>query len=92
MSSAFLDNADFSKMVTPDSIPLHISSVKHKTHIELDEAGTKAAAATVVVMAGNSAMPIMERKEVVLDRPFMYAIVDIKNDLPLFIGTVMEIE
>ena len=92
MSSAFLDNADFSKMVTPDSIPLHISSVKHKTHIELDEAGTKAAAATVVVMAGNSAEPIMERKEVVLDRPFMYAIVDIKNDLPLFIGTVMEIE
>lgn len=93
MSTAFVDGtADFTKMVTPDSLKLHIGSVIHKTFIELDENGTKAAAATVVMMAGNEIMPPKEQKEVILDRPFVYAIVDMENALPLFIGTVNSIE
>ncbi|MGB4090598.1 MAG: serpin family protein [Ruminococcus flavefaciens] len=92
MESAFLGTADFSKMVTPDSIPLYISSVKHKTFIDLNESGTTAAAATIVLMAGNGIAPERERKEVILDRPFVYAIVDTETDLPLFMGTVMDIE
>ena len=92
MESAFLGTADFSKMVTPDSIPLYISSVKHKTFIDLNESGTTAAAATIVLMAGNGVLQERELKEVILDRPFVYAIVDTETDLPLFMGTVMDIE
>ena len=43
-------------------------------------------------MAGNGIAPERERKEVILDRPFVYAIVDTETDLPLFMGTVMDIE
>ena len=80
--------ADFYGMVTPDSLPLYISSVKHKAFISLDEEGTKAAAVTVIMMAGGCAMI---EKEVFLDRPFVYSIVDLENELPLFIGTVTDI-
>ena len=80
--------ADFYGMVTPDSLPLYISSVKHKARIELDEEGTKAAAVTVIMMACGYAMI---QKEVFLDRPFVYAIVDVENQLPLFVGTVTDI-
>jgi serpin B len=79
-------------MVTPDSIPLYISSVKHKTFIDLNESGTTAAAATIVLMASNGVLQERELKEVILDRPFVYAIVDTETDLPLFMGTVMDIE
>ncbi|MCR5637949.1 MAG: hypothetical protein K6F97_03810, partial [Lachnospiraceae bacterium] len=38
--------------------------------------------------AGAYEMPeVKERKEVYLDRPFVYAIVDNENNLPIFIGT-----
>jgi serpin B len=47
--------------------------------------GTKAAAVTKVGLktAGNVIL-----QSVVLDRPFIYAIVDNETNLPLFIGTV----
>lgn len=83
--------ADFYKMVTPDSDPLYIGDVIHKTFIELNESGTKAAAATLVEMPAGAAMEITKPKEVILDRPFVYAIVDTKAGLPVFMGTVMEI-
>ena len=90
METAFdVNNADFTNMAADDSLPLCIGDVIHKTHIELDEQGTRAAAATAVVMKGG-AMAV--EKEVILDRPFVYAIVDTKAGLPVFMGTVMEIE
>ena len=58
---------------------------------QVDELGTKAAAATVVEMT-EGAMEMEEPpKEVILDRPFLYAIVDRASGLPLFLGTVMTI-
>jgi len=55
----------------------------------LTESGTKAAAVTVVEMTEAAAYEpeVKERKEVYLDRPFVYAIVDNENNLPIFIGT-----
>ena len=67
-----------------------ISEVIHKTHIELGEKGTKAAAVTAVVMKNAGASP-EEPKEVVCDRPFVYAIVDGETMLPVFIGSVSTI-
>ncbi|MBE6829798.1 MAG: hypothetical protein E7519_06275, partial [Ruminococcaceae bacterium] len=36
----------------------------------------------------TSAAPVQDKKEVVFDRPFLYAIVDTQTKLPVFIGTV----
>lgn len=64
---------------------LVISDVLHKTFISVDERGTKAGAVTKVEMA-PTAMPQVE--VVMLDRPFVYAIVDNSTGLPIFIGAV----
>lgn len=90
--SAFTDGADFSRMAdpTPDTPGLEISEVIHKTHIELDENGTKAAAATAVVMEKNTSI-IGDSMELKFDRPFVYALIDTQTGLPLFIGTVRTI-
>ena len=93
MNEAFTDDADFSAMAepTPETPALKISSVLHKTHIELDANGTKAAAATAVVMekAGASMEdPII----LTFNRPFVYALVDANTGIPLFIGQVNKIK
>ena len=86
--------ADFSRMGSSDAGALFIGSVLHKTFIDVDEEGTRAAAATVTAMDGGAA-PIEEEpevKEVVLDRPFVYLIVDAHTMTPVFIGTFMSAE
>lgn len=66
----------------------YISKVLHKTHIEVDQKGTKAAAVTAVVMAKATSVRMEERVEINLDHPFVYAIVDNETGLPVFIGCV----
>ena len=56
--------------------------------MEVDELGTKAAAATVVEMTEGAMLIEEPPKEVILDRPFIYLIVDRENNVPVFIGTV----
>ena len=88
MADAFSDNADFSRITDPDMMKLKIDDVIHKTHIELDQYGTKAAAVTAIALAGNAA-PVEKRiVEIKLNRPFVYAIVDDASGLPVFLGTV----
>ena len=84
---AFTDFADFSKM---SSTPLKVDEVLHKTFIKLDKDGTEAAAATAVIMAKATSMrpQKVEKKYVYLDRPFVYALVETENGLPLLMGTV----
>lgn len=87
------DDADFSNIAELKDENLYISKVIHKTHIELDQYGTKAAAATVVEM--DMAMAVadpVEYKEVYLDRPFAYAIIDLETGVPVFIGTVNSLD
>ncbi len=79
MPTAFSDSADFSGI---SSDKLLISDVLHKTKISVTEEGTRAAAATGVVM---SAAPYGD-KQVILNRPFMYMIIDTETMLPLFAG------
>lgn len=76
--------ADFSGI---SDTPLVISDVLHKTHIDLDSEGTRAAAVTAVIVT-ESAMPMDEPHTVYLDRPFVYMIVDTATNLPVFMGTV----
>ena len=88
MGLPFSDNADFSDMGKAAEGQLKIGRVLHKTHIELDREGTRAAAATAVEMFTEGAIEIEEPKRVYLDRPFAYAIVDMENGTPIFIGGV----
>lgn len=85
-------SADFSGLGTYSDAEIFISSVLHKTAISVDEKGTKAAAVTIVEGgAGASAPPPEETKYIYLDRPFVYMIIDNKNSVPLFIGTMTDI-
>jgi serpin B len=82
---AFDEAADFSRMADyKDS--LYISRVLHKTHIELDRTGTKAAAVTAIETNDEAVCEPEEPKQVYLDRPFIYAIVDTQTGAPIFIG------
>ncbi len=75
-----------------DGLNIVISRVIHKTFISVTENGTQAGAATVVEMRAEGAVEIVEFKEVTLDRPFVYMLIDCENDIPLFIGSTMTVE
>lgn len=81
-------NADFSGMGVYSGKNIYVSRVLHKTKISVTEKGTRAGASSVVEMSKNCAE---ESKAVYLNRPFIYMIVDCKNNVPIFIGTVMSI-
>lgn len=93
MPTAFERYADFTGMVDEPVDPLCIGDVIHKTHIEVNAAGTRAGAATAVIMTecATEADPT-ENYTVILDRPFVYMIVDANTDLPIFLGTVNSVE
>ncbi len=92
MDCAFdLSRADFSGLGSSEEGNVFISRVMHKTYIELAERGTRAGAATSVEMADGSAGPPSEIKEVYLDHPFVYMLIDCENRVPFFIGTVKDL-
>ena len=70
---------------------LYVSDVLHKTFIELNREGTRAAAVTGLVMKATSMEP-EKIYEVRLDRPFVYAILDQGSMTPIFMGIVMNVE
>ena len=77
--------ADFSSLGdSPEGY--YISQVIHATKIEVNEKGTEAAAATVVEAEDGAAAP-QEGVTLILDRPFLYGIVDLYTGVPLFLGT-----
>lgn len=91
MPTAFdVGNADFYKMATSSVGNIFIDCVLHKTFISVDEKGTKAAAITDITMTDKAALPL--EREVILDRPFVYMIIDNSTNLPIFIGTVTDIQ
>ncbi len=69
LSSAFTSDADFTGISDQEAF---ISSVTQQTHIAIDENGVEASAFTLIEYA-TAAMPVDEA-EMILDRPFLYAI------------------
>jgi serpin B len=61
----------------------------HETWLSIDEDGIEAAAATVLLMMATSA-PVEEPVAVVLDRPFLFRIVDDVSGATLFVGRIMD--
>lgn len=80
-------SADFSSLIDKND-GAYIGTVMHKTFIEVDQEGTRAAAST---LAGISKMSMPAINPVCLNRPFVYMIVDTETNLPLFIGVQTEI-
>lgn len=68
---------------------LAVDQVIHETWVSIDEEGTEAAAATVVLVTATSA-PAAEPVPVILDRPFLYRIMDQRTGATLFIGQVVD--
>lgn len=94
MTDAFdVSRADLSGLGSSPLGPLFISQVLHKTHIEVDERGTKAGAVTAVAVSGSTGPGEEEPvPQVYLDRPFLYMLVDTETNLPAFIGAVTSME
>jgi serpin B len=67
---------------------LYITNILHKAFVAVDEAGTEAAAATVVIVGVTSA-PAGQPFEFHVDRPFLFVIRDIPTGTILFVGRVM---
>jgi serpin B len=86
MTDAFSGAADFSGMTGKPE--LFIGAILHKAFVGVDEAGTEAAAATVVVM-DRAAAP-MDPVEFRVDRPFLFVIRDNPTGTILFLGRVMD--
>lgn len=84
LRDCFGGTANFSKMVNSTYDNLSISDIKHKTFIQVDKIGTKAGAVALIEMRDKGG----SRNAVMLDRPFIYAIIDNKTSLPIFIGTM----
>ncbi len=85
------DTADFTPMQGSDDECFFISEVIQKTKLELDDEGTRAAAATAVMMENATAAfdPVQpEIKEVFLDRPFAFLIYDDAAEQIVFMGKV----
>ena len=93
MTDAFDGNAaDFSGIGASEAGNIYISRVLHKTYISVGEKGTRAGAATVVEMKDSGVAEITDPKQVYLDRPFLYMLIDCDTNIPFFIGTVNEID
>jgi serpin B len=89
MTDAFdSELAQFDDMVAdPDAHQFYVGRVIHKTKIDINEDGTQAAAATVVMMKEMAAAPAPVLY-VNLDRPYAFAIIDNETGAPVFMGTV----
>ncbi len=85
--------ADLSAL-SPDALvsgqELFVGNSIHKARIDVDEAGTEAAAASVVETTFGSALPSPPPFEFSADRPFLYFIVETSTNLPLFAGQVVD--
>lgn len=86
MTKAFIEGvADFGG-ITPDN-DMFVSDVLHSAKISNNTNGTKAAAATVIIMEDESCPPMPEDiVNIRLDRPFVYFIYDTQANIPLFAG------
>ncbi|MCR4906237.1 MAG: serpin family protein [Clostridiales bacterium] len=86
IQKAFTGSAELGGLNENGADDIMIDSIFQKAKIVLNEHGTKAAAATAINFATTAFMPEI-RREVYLDKPFFYAIVN-ADGIPLFLGTV----
>lgn len=88
--SPFTEEASLTEMIDPSAGQnVYASSIQHACFIEVNEEGTKAAAASTVVMIGSSWM-IEPKVDFVADHPFLFVIRENVSGAVLFIGQVID--
>ena len=86
MPTAFIEGmADLTNMVDAADGQLFIEDALHRAFIDVNEAGSEAAAATAVVVGQESAGPGFYA-----DRPFVFFIRDTATGAVLFLGRVSD--
>ena len=86
VQKVFTPEAELGKMITEDSEKASVSQVVQKTMIEVDRKGTKAAAATEIAVTEAGIIGPDGNKEIRLNRPFVYGIIDMDTCVPVFLG------
>ena len=92
----FGTSPDFTNFISKENIEKNgiipeLGEAIHKTFIDLNEKGTKAAAVTAFLVNDKSAMNLNEKRyEIKFDKPFIYLIRETKTGELLFFGTVFE--
>ena len=85
IEAAFGINADFSGI---SDTPLCVDEILQKVRVQLDEQGTKAAAATAIEMKAMAMRPVEEPVEMKVNRPFVFVVADGENGGICFAGVV----
>ena len=78
--------ADLSGFGQTEDGNVYVSKIFQKAKIDVDEEGTRAAAATMAVAVAESAEIV--DKEIILDSSFFWCVYDGETDVPLFMGTM----
>ena len=73
-----------------DQEELHVSDIKHKAVIEVNEEGSEAAAVSSIQIDTRSGGILGGKERLVFDRPFLFVIQDVEHKLPLFMGRVVD--
>ena len=81
------ERADLRDLAVSEAGNIWINKALQRTVIEVDRHGTKAA--SISLFGGNDSAAPMET-EVILNRPFVYAVVDDQSHLPVFLGVMMD--
>ena len=67
-----------------ETVPLKVDQISHRALIEVTKDGTVGAAATTIEIVALSG--IVEEKQLVIDKPFIFAVYDHAQFVPLFVG------
>lgn len=91
MVKAFNDGeADLSGLLENSPLKPFVSAIKQDAFVEVNEKGTEAAAVTTITVGATSVQLPQEPFNLVLDRPFLYAIYDQSTSSVLFMGALNE--
>ncbi|MBF2051927.1 MAG: serpin family protein [Candidatus Sericytochromatia bacterium] len=89
MVKAFSEaEAEFDSLLDNSPLKAYVSEVKQDAFIDVNEKGTEAAAVTTITVGATSIQLPQEPFEMVLDRPFLYAIYDRATESLLFMGAL----
>jgi len=77
--------ADLTKMAHVGKGDLYVDRVIHAAKIDVSETGTEAGAATIIIIDKTS---IDTERTVIIDKPFIFMIIDTNNLIPLFMGQI----
>jgi serpin B len=89
MKQAFdVNKANFSAMFAD---PHFISQARQKAFVEVNEEGTEAAAVTLMASDNAAILDPPKPFEMIVDRPFLFVIVDARSEMILFMGLVRDL-